>query len=132
MIEKLRSEVSITHSKSSGPGGQKVNKTNSKATLQWKYMDSSIISNSQKIRFKNKYRNYISQNDIFSISSDLRRSVYQNDQQCISKLQQFIKSILAPPKKRISTKPSNASKKKRLNSKKLKGLLKEQRKKIKY
>lgn len=119
-------EFKFTFSRSSGAGGQNINKVNSKATLIWAIDDSISISSFVKERFKLKYKRFISDNLVI-ISSQKNRSQAQNIEDCKNKLHEYLSTVEFLPKKRRETKPTKGSVKKRLDSKKKKSLIKKMR-----
>jgi ribosome-associated protein len=124
-------EIVFTYSRSSGSGGQNVNKVNSKVTLKWNVNDSCFLNREQRQRFFYRYQNSINKKNEFTITSEKTRDRSTNQTDCLKKLEKYITSIWEPPKKRISTKVSLSSKKKRLENKKRLGDLKNSRKSVK-
>lgn len=125
-------ELNFSYSRSSGAGGQNVNKVNSKVTLEWVIDSSSSIADDVRERFKERYKNLINQEGIVQITSQESRSQKMNQDNCVKKLNQLIQSVLHPPKPRKKTKPKKSAIQKRLNSKKLDGLKKKLRGKIDF
>ena len=124
-----RSEIGLTFSRSSGSGGQNVNKVNSKVTLRWDFKNSSVIPDHIKKKFFAQNANNITNTGEFLISSSESRDQPINIQSCYDKLKRAVLNALKVRLKRIKTKPSKASKEKRLNSKKLKSFKKANRQK---
>lgn len=104
-------------SRSSGPGGQHVNKTESRVVI---YFDLHIASLSEdhKERIRSKYANKINQEGELYLSCMASRSQHANKEAVIAQLMQLIENTLHPSKKRIKTKPSQSSKENRLKAKK--------------
>ncbi|MBL7664727.1 MAG: aminoacyl-tRNA hydrolase [Bacteriovoracaceae bacterium] len=125
-----QSEIELKFSTSSGPGGQNVNKVNSKVTLNWKIKHSQVLDHYQYQRFVTRYANKILANGEVQISSERHRSQKMNLDDCFEKLYEMIDSILKAPKKRIKTKATRSSVEKRIQSKKNKSEVKKNRKKI--
>jgi ribosome-associated protein len=125
-------ELIFTFARSSGAGGQNVNKVNSKATLTWNINDSKSISSFVKERFIEKYSHFINAEDQVKIISQKYRTQARNRADALSKLFEMLESVKAPPKKRVDTKPTRNSIKKRIESKKSKGETKRSRKKVSY
>lgn len=124
------SELDLSFARSSGPGGQNVNKVNSKVILNWNVTKSSFLNDFQKQRFFSKFKNLLNDEGILQLSSQSHRTQKQNIEAVFDKLRQMILSIQAPPKVRIKTKPSASQKEKRLKSKKLDSLKKRLRRLI--
>jgi len=110
-------ELRFDFVRSSGPGGQKVNKTSSKVQLRWTVGPSAVFSFEQKELIRAGLRNQLNKNDEIIISSDEERSQFQNKAKAIERLNNLVNKILTPRKKRLPTKPTRASKIKRLESK---------------
>jgi ribosome-associated protein len=110
-------ELNFTFSRSSGKGGQNVNKVNSKVTLKWNIARSTACSKDLKERFQKKYRNKISSDGMVTISGQRFRDQGRNVADCIERLHKMINSVQLTPKKRVPTKPTKSSIEKRLHSK---------------
>ena len=91
-------EVDLSHSKSSGPGGQNVNKTNTKVALSWNVADSQSIDDEIKQRLLSKLS--LTSDYRLLISSDKFRSQDKNKEDCINKFIQVVKKAIYIPKKR--------------------------------
>lgn len=113
------SEFSFSFARSSGAGGQNVNKVNSKVTLHWNIDQSQILTPDIKERFKNKYRRYLLDNGEVQIICQTHRSQKANIDECIKKLYDLIHEVRFPPKVRKPTKPKKSAVLKRLKSKKI-------------
>lgn len=114
-------------SRSSGPGGQHVNKIESKVAVYFN-IEASDLTDEQKQRIKEKYTNKINTEGELYLQSMASRSQLANKEAVILKLQKLILTTLVAPKKRTKTKPTKASILKRLESKKKKSLKKKNRK----
>ncbi len=126
MINIPSTEFSFTFSRSSGAGGQNVNKVNSRVTLIWDITNSSSLAEDIKHRFIKKYKRYFIDDKII-ISSQKSRSQNLNISDCINKLHRCLETVEFAPKPRKPTKPSKSSVKKRLDSKKKHSVTKGQR-----
>lgn len=111
-----RKEFKLSFTRSSGAGGQNINKLNTKAILTWDMKASTSCLTSIKKRFALKYKRFIFEDNVV-ISSQKYRTQKQNIDDCINKLMEFLSSVEFPPKARKATKPSRSSVKKRLDSK---------------
>lgn len=115
----LSSELEFITSKSGGSGGQNVNKVNSKVELRFSLFDSVILTKQEKeIIFKKLYH-HINNDGILSVTAQTERSQLQNKQIAIEKFYQWIEIALTPVKPRKKTRPSLASKEKRLEEKQI-------------
>jgi ribosome-associated protein len=115
------SELNFTYSRSPGPGGQNVNKVNSKATLTWDLTSTVALPPEVLQRFQLQNKTRISREGSFFISSHRFRDQPRNTEDCLEKLQALILKALVVPKRRKPTKPSTASKRRRLDSKRKTG-----------
>lgn len=111
-------EFEFSFARSPGPGGQNVNKVNSKAILKWAINDSQSLPESVKLRFLASYKRRISKEGYFLISSSRYRDQARNVDDCTNKLKELILSVAEEPKIRKKRKPSAAAKQRRLNEKK--------------
>ena len=116
--QEVRPELEFLTSRSSGAGGQNVNKVNSKVTLQWDVVNSSRLSPEQKVRILQKLQSRISSIGVLTIVSQESRSQLQNRDLVMLKLDELLQKVFAPVKKRKKTKPTKASSQRRLESKK--------------
>lgn len=120
-------ELEMTFSRSSGPGGQNVNKVSSKATLRWNVIQSSSLPLDVRDRFLKKYGNRLTKDGDLLIYSQEFRDQPKNIEACREKLRAMIQDVLRPPKKRRPTKPTKGSKVRRLKEKKARSQVKEGR-----
>ena len=111
-------ELSLQFARSSGPGGQNVNKGNTTAQLRWNARESTILPPAVKARFLNRYANRMTADGEMIIASQRHRSQEQNIADCYQKLREMILEILEPPRPRKKTRPTRGSIKKRLKDKK--------------
>lgn len=112
------SEFSFSFARSSGAGGQNVNKVNSKVVMNWKIDESEACPLPVKIRFKDKFSQFILDNGEVQLMSQKTRSQKDNMDDCIEKLQSMLNEVRLPPKIRKKTKPKRSAVLDRLNTKK--------------
>lgn len=110
-------QLQWSYSRSSGPGGQNVNKVNSKATMRWVPEDGTL-SRAVWNRFRVLAKRYITSDGHVVIQSQEHRDQPQNVEACRSRLAQMIRQALVAPKRRIKTKPSRSAQRRRLDEKK--------------
>jgi len=127
-IEIPEGEISFTFSRSSGSGGQNVNKVSSKATLHWDFRNSAALSLTQAARFAEHFARFINSAEQVNVSCDSHRDQVRNRAECIARLTKMIQSIARAPRKRIATKPSRAARIKRVESKQHRASAKRSRK----
>ena len=122
-------EIVFTASRSSGPGGQHVNKTSSRVTLHWSIKETYALSEFQKRRVLNNLSSRVNQEGLLLIHVDDSRSQYKNKEIAKERLKVLLLEALKVPKKRQATKPTKSSKRRRVDDKKKRGLVKSLRKK---
>lgn len=127
-IDLLISELSFKAVRSSGPGGQHVNKTASKVEVYFRLLDSQALSENQKDRIYRKLESKISSEGLISVQSSETRSQHKNKALAIEKLVNMLQDSLKVSKVRRRTKPSKSAMDKRVKSKKQQALKKTLRK----
>jgi len=121
------SELEFTFARSSGPGGQNVNKVNSKAQLRWSLRSTQSVPPDVRARLEQQQKRRMTQDGDLLLTSQRFRDQGRNVTDCLEKLRALLiaAATVAPPRK--PTRPSKASKRRRLNDKKLLGDKKSQR-----
>ncbi len=127
---ELLPELEFTTSRSSGPGGQNVNKVSTKIILRWNVLHSTIITDEQKVLLLNKLSSQLTREGELIINSQESRSQLQNKETAVEKLDTLLRKALTKPKARKATKPSYTSKLKRVDNKKRHAEKKQWRKKL--
>jgi ribosome-associated protein len=112
------SEFDFSYARSSGPGGQNVNKVNSKVILKWDIGRTRAIPESVKQRFCQKYKRRISRTGVLTMNSHRFRDQGRNVADVLSKLRELVLSVAEEPKVRKKKRVSRASKQRRLDTKK--------------
>lgn len=125
-------EISFTFARSSGAGGQNVNKTNSKAILRWDIKLNQSLPFGVIQRFTQKYGNKINDNGELVLHGQQHRDQERNRQDCLDKLREMILSVFTPPKPRKKTKVGYGKKLARKDSNIKHKEKKNMRKKIDY
>jgi ribosome-associated protein len=113
-----RGELEVKVSRSSGAGGQHVNKTSSRVEIFWNVRTSSVLSEEQRARLLDRLASRLStEGSIRVVASDMR-SQSRNRELAEERLTETLRRALLVPKKRRATKPTRAAKEARLESKK--------------
>jgi ribosome-associated protein len=118
-IQLPKEELTFTYARSSGKGGQNVNKVNSKAVLRWHPASSRAMTEPVRHRFLLKFATRLTIDGDLILTSERHRDQGRNASDCLEKLREMITSVLTPPKKRRATKPTFGSKVRRLKAKKV-------------
>jgi ribosome-associated protein len=119
-------EILLSFARSAGPGGQNVNKVNSKAMLRWNVVASTSLPAAAHARFLKRFATRINQAGELILSSDRYRDQPRNVADCYEKLRQLIVTALTVPRTRKKTRPSRSSVERRLEAKRT-GAAKKQR-----
>jgi len=130
-MKDFSKEIKITASRSSGPGGQNVNKVNTKVEIRLNITGSLLLSNEEKLIILTKLANKINANGEIIVTSQTERTQLRNKEVAIHKLNRMISNALKVKKKRRPTKVPKAVKEKRLQTKHIVSEKKENRKKPK-
>lgn len=112
------SEVTLSFSRSSGAGGQNVNKVNSKVTLHWRILGTVALSLAAQDRFKRLFAHTINADGEVVIIGQESRSQKDNVDACFAKLTEMIRQAKIVPKIRKKTKPTRGAIERRLDGKK--------------
>ena len=123
----LQREVQFSFARSSGPGGQNVNKVNTKAILRWNPDETDLLGEDALQRLKKLAKKWINTDGFIVIDSQEHRTQSLNKEECLSKLITLISKALQKPKKRKKTRPTKSSVEKRLSEKKRKSEIKKNR-----
>ncbi|MCD4846658.1 MAG: aminoacyl-tRNA hydrolase [Candidatus Aegiribacteria sp.] len=126
-ISISETEIELEFTRSGGPGGQKVNKTSSAVVLKFDIDGSPSLSKTVKTRLKKIGGSGVTTNGILIIHARRYRSQTMNRDDAVQRLIRLLKKAAHKPVERKSTKPTLASKKKRLQEKRERSLLKKKR-----
>jgi len=129
-IPDLSAEFQFLTSRSSGPGGQNVNKVNSKVELRFDIQNSSLLTDDQKNILLVKLATKITSEGILSVVSQRDRSQLSNKEDAIEKLYLLFAKALKPVKPRKNTRPTKGSVERRLTTKRIKAEIKQNRQKF--
>ncbi|GEN75979.1 alternative ribosome rescue aminoacyl-tRNA hydrolase ArfB [Chryseobacterium hagamense] len=121
-------ELSFKTSRSSGAGGQNVNKVETSVTVLWNVMESGFFNDYQKDVIQTKLKNRINADGVLFLTVSESRTQLANKNKAVEKILDIVSQSLIIPKKRLATKPSRNQKQKRLDTKKKLSDKKENRK----
>jgi ribosome-associated protein len=123
-------EFAFSTSRSSGPGGQNVNKVSSKVELKFHILNSQLLTDAEKELLLLKLSSKINSEGYLIIISQTDRSQLKNKEKAVEKFYAIVTKVLTPKKKRKPTKPTKVSIEKRLETKRLRSEKKLRRKDI--
>jgi ribosome-associated protein len=118
------SEIAYRTTRSSGPGGQHVNKTETQVELSFDVAHSPSLTEAQRQRILGRLKNLIDQDGVLHLAAQAERSQLRNRELVTARFQETLAAALRVPRKRRPTKPTAASKTKRIESKKRRGQIK--------
>ena len=114
-------ELEFSFVRSSGPGGQAVNKVNSKAQLRWNFASSAALPCGVRMRFLQRLGSRLTKTGDLLIMSDRFRDRLQNQQDCLDKLRDLLLLVAVAPKPRKKTKPGRGARERAKVSKQRQG-----------
>jgi ribosome-associated protein len=121
------SELRFEYAHAGGPGGQHVNKVATKVILLFDVEASPSLDESQKARIRNRLATRINRDGILKVSCRRHRSRSMNREAAVARFHELLEEALAVPKKRRKTRVTRAQKEKRLEDKKKRSRLKQDR-----
>ncbi len=120
-------ELRFRFSRSGGPGGQYVNRTETRVELLFNVAHSPSLSDGQRARLLSRLGGQLDHDGVLHIISSTRRSQLQNRADAIARLQALLQSALRPHKRRLATQPTLAGRERRLRSKRQRSEIKGRR-----
>jgi ribosome-associated protein len=121
------SEIRLTFSTSSGPGGQHANKVATRVDLSWDVAGSRTLGPRQRERIMEALRSRIDSHGVLHLSSDRYRSQLRNREDVIERFTSLVEGALKRRKRRRPTAPTRASRERRLADKRRRGQIKRNR-----
>ena len=119
-------ELGWKFSRSSGPGGQHVNTSDTRVELTWSLADSAALTPEQKSLATIRLKHRLVDGSI-TVASSQYRSQHRNREAAKVRLEQLVASAIVPPKKRRQTRPTRGSVERRLDAKKQRSRTKQAR-----
>ena len=129
-VPKIFAEIELEYTRSRGPGGQHVNRTNSACLLRWNLLQSQAFLPEEVAWLKGKLNSQLTGEGEIMIRSEEYRDQESNRKRCLEKLDQLLEKAFFVPKARKATKPTRSSQRKRRVEKKVRGEIKSGRGKV--
>jgi ribosome-associated protein len=122
-------ELTFVTSRSSGPGGQNVNKLETRVTLLFDVAGSPSLTDEQRQRIADRLSGRINKDGVLRVASQRHRTQAANRQAAVERFVELIGEALASRRRRRPTRPSRAAERRRIEQKKRRGELKRRRRK---
>ena len=121
-------ELEMRAARSSGPGGQSVNTTDSKVELRWDVAATSALNDTQRARVTDRLGSRMTAAGVLILTGSEHKSQHRNREAVLARFRALVGDALEPPKQRRRTRPTRGSKERRLKAKKHRGEVKKLRK----
>ena len=120
-------ELELQYSRSSGPGGQNVNKTATKATLRWDVTRSRSLPDDVRERFLRADASRVTRDGAVVIHAQRHRDQARNAAECVAKLADMLRAVARPRRARKPTRPGRGAVERRLSEKRRRSQAKRER-----
>ena len=120
-------ELVYTATRSSGPGGQHVNTADTRIQLRWNLLGTTALTETQRDMVRRALSSRLTEAGEIILASDKHRSQRRNREEVTQRLAALVREALVPPKPRRATRPTRASKERRLDDKKWRSQVKKGR-----
>ncbi len=121
-------EINFRASRAGGPGGQHVNRRETRVEARWDVLTTNAVNEEERRRILRRLATRISKDGVLRVVAYKERSQQQNKELAIARLQELVAAALEVPKRRVKTRPPRAAKEERLRSKRRRKQVKQLRK----